>query len=298
MLGDPNDVIAFTRVVEAGSFTKAARAEGVPTSTVSRRVARLEEKLGVRLLHRTTRRLTLTDAGRILHDRGARILSELSDAERAVTEMQATPRGLLRLTAPAGMGEEVAALVVEFLRRYAEIEMEVLLTDRRVDLIEEGVDVALRAGPLTDSTLVAHKLREAPVNLVASPAYLKRRGTPRHYKDLERHDCVLFTQWSPGSTWSLDCPDGKVKVRVHGRVRANSVDVVSRATLAGLGIAFFPARTPHGKHVAAGRLRVVLPEVGLPPQTLWIVYPSRRHLAPKVRAFVDFAKQRFARTDR
>lgn len=292
---EPNDLITFTRVVDAGSFSGAARLLGVPTSTVSRRVARLEARLGVRLLQRTTRRLSLTDAGRILHGRGERILAELADAGRAVAEMQATPRGTVRLTAPAAVGELLTPLLAELLERHPELDVELELTDRVVDLIDEGFDLALRAGPLRDSTLVAHKLSDAPVRLVASPAYLERRGTPRRYQELAQHDCILFAPWSERSSWTLLCPEGKVRVRVRGRIKANSVRVVHEAALAGLGIALFPTLACHREDLAAGRLKVVLPEVGLPPQTLWIVYPSRSHLAPKVRTVVEHVKERFDR---
>lgn len=292
-VADPNDLITFTRVVDAGSFSAAARELGVPTSTVSRRVARLEAQLDVRLLQRSTRRLHLTDAGRILHARGARIAAELADAGRAVSEMQSTPRGTVRLTAPTAVGELLTPLLAELLDRHPELGVDLDLTDRVVDIIEEGFDLALRGGPLRDSSLVAHRVSEAPVHLVASPAYLERRGTPRRYQELAEHDCILFAPWSERSTWTLLCPEGKVRVRVRGRLQANSVRVVREAALAGLGIALFPTLAYHRADLDAGRLRIVLPDVGVPAQTLWLVYPSRRLLAPKVRAVVEHVRERF-----
>ncbi len=292
MKTDLNDLVVFTHVVDAGSFTAAARGLGLPKSAVSRRIARLEEQLGVRLLHRTTRKLNLTDAGRTLYDRGARIVSDVKDVERAVAEMQERPRGLLRVTAPVEF-PSAAQLVTGFLNLFPEVQIDLDLTNRYVDLVEEGIDVAVRAGQLADSSLVAKKLGDGRRILVASPAYLATRGTPADIGALSDHDCILFGPWSAKATWSLIGPRGPLKVPVRGRISVNHLDAVRRVALAGLGIAVLPVDWI-ANDLTAERLSHVLPDVNPPPGSIWAVYPSRKHVPPTVRAFVDYLKTSFA----
>jgi DNA-binding transcriptional LysR family regulator len=284
-----DDVAVFARVVEAGSFTKAAKALGVPVSTVSRKVSRLEDDLKVRLLQRTTRKLSLTEPGRLYYERVSRSLAELDCAEKMLQEIQETPRGVLRMTAPVEP-TVVIDLVVEFLREYSEVRVEIDFTNRVVDLIEEGYDLAVRAGRLPDSSLIAHKLGEGQLHIVASPGYINRRGLPESVEDIKEHCCVLMGRSVMNPSWSLHNKAGKkVTVPVNARLVVNHLEAVRDAALAGLGLALLP-EVYCDDEIEDGRLVHVLPELSLDAGAMWVVYPSRQHLAPTVRAFVDFAK--------
>lgn len=290
---DLNDVLVFSRVVDAGSFTGAARQLGLPKSTVSRRISRLEDHLGVRLLQRTTRKLSLTDAGRLYYDRSARIVAELEDAERVVSEMQEQPRGRLRVTAPMEMGERLWLTITAFLEAYPEVELSLDLTNRYVNLVEEGFDVAIRAGTLSDSSLIARRLEESRFILVASPSYLEKRGVPAQLEDLKDHDCIAFSGRSVGHhTWHLQGPDGEVQMRIKGRLILNHLDMVKRAAIAGLGIGMVP-NFYLAPEFESERLIEVLPGCGGLSSPISLVYPSTRHLAPKIRAFVDFMVEHY-----
>jgi DNA-binding transcriptional LysR family regulator len=282
-----DDVLVFARVVEEGSFTGASKVLGFPKSTVSRRISRLEDRLGVRLLQRTTRKLSLTDAGRLYYDRCMRIVSELEDAERAVTEMQEVPRGRLRVTAPVEMGVAFWELLNTFLETYPEVQLDLDLTNRYVNIVEEGYDVAIRGGSLSDSSLIARKLDDSHSQLVASPSYVERRGAPTTPEELKDHDCILFTGRSTHTTWNLQGDNGVVHVRVKGRLAMNHLSIIRRAALAGFGIAHLPSFFID-EELTSGTLIEILPGSGMNTQGLYIVYPSTRHLAPKVRSFVDF----------
>ncbi|HEX2881045.1 MAG TPA: LysR family transcriptional regulator, partial [Polyangiaceae bacterium] len=188
---DLNEIAIFAQVVQAGSFTSAAAQLGMPKSTVSRKIAELEERLDSRLLQRTTRKLSLTDAGRAYYDYCARIVADIDEAERAVTSLQAIPKGLLRITAPINMGF-LAPIISDYLKRFPEVNIDLFCTARTVDLVEERFDVGIRAGVLADSTLIARNLGTIKWFLVAGPGYLKERGRPRLPEDLKKHDCLLF----------------------------------------------------------------------------------------------------------
>src|SRR5262245_27738901 len=187
---DLNEIAVFARVVQAGSFTAAAKALGMPKSTVSRKVSELEERLGSRLLQRTTRKLSLTDVGRTYYDYSARIVGEVEDAERAVSDLQSTPRGLLRVTAPVNFAF-LNPIAADYLRRYADVRLDLFCTGRSVDLVEERFDVGIRAGALVDSTLIARSLGTVRWFLVATPGYFRKRGRPRSPEDLTKHDSLL-----------------------------------------------------------------------------------------------------------
>jgi DNA-binding transcriptional LysR family regulator len=292
MAHELDDVRVFAQVVDAGSFTAAGRALSLPTSVVSRRVARLEERLGVRLLQRTTRTLSVTEAGRLYHECGARVLAELDEAERALAQLRQRPRGRVRVTAPV---EEYATirLVTRFLAAYPEVQVELELTNRQVNLVEEGFDVALRAGPQPDSTLIAQKVLDSPFWLVASPAYLKRRGEPRQLADLRAHDAIVFGATMTEATWTLRGAKGPVRVPLRGRISVNHMQAARAAALAGLGIAMLPSIFC-APDLRARRLRPVLQSASPPPIPVFVVYRSGRLLAPAVRAFVDFARTSFA----
>ncbi|WP_437932459.1 LysR family transcriptional regulator [Sorangium sp. So ce291] len=296
MLPDLNEIAVFTRVVQAGSFTRAARELGMPKSTVSRKVSELEARLGAQLLRRTTRKLSLTDVGTAYYERCARIVAELDDADRTVTQMQDGPRGLLRVTAPLHFGW-VGGVVAEYLRVHPEVSVEVVCTDRVVDLVAEGFDVALRFGAPSDTSLVARRLGALPRYLVAAPAYLARRGAPRAPADLASHEVVASAGARagepPGARWVLHRGARRAEVRVAPRATANNIEVLHRVVLAGVGIGMLPAMRCE-QDVREGRLARVLDEWSPVEVPLHVVYPGTRHLSPKVKVFLDLVRERIA----
>lgn len=286
---DLNELLVFAKVAQAGSFVGAARELGMPKSTVSRKVAELETRLGARLLQRTTRKLSLTDAGQAYYRHAARIVEEIEQAERAVTLMEQAPRGLLRLTIPLNFGF-LAPMVATFMQRYPEVRLELVGADRVVDLVEEGFDLAVRAGALRDSSLIARPFGELRHFLVASPEFLRHAGTPRAPRDLSRFDCLVFGAGAGRTTWHLTQDGVTEAVRVRRRLLVNDLDFLQEATRAGLGIATMPLFRCIDD-LRARRLRRVLPEWRTPSVPLHAVYPSTRHLSPKVKAFVDHLRE-------
>jgi DNA-binding transcriptional LysR family regulator len=278
----------FTRVVQVGSFSGAARELGMPKSTVSLRVAQLEARLGVGLLKRTTRRLHLTEAGRAYFDTCARTLAELEGAERSLTRAQDAPRGLLRISAgtEAGTGM-VGDLVAGFLIAYPDVAIDLQLSSRRVDLVAEDVDVAFRAGKLDDSTLKARRLGGSLLKLFASPAYLARRSAPRHPLELKRHDCLCLTA-SRAAESVLDLRNGRERTRVVVRPRfsSNQVGAVRHQALAGGGIAFLPVHLCAAE-VRRGELAPVLSDWRSEGVPIHLVHAAHRFVSPVVRAFLD-----------
>lgn len=287
---DLQDVTAFLAVVDTGTFTAAARRLGLAKSNVSRRVARLEELLGARLLERTTRRLRLTEVGETYHSHVTGAVEQLAEAARSVSEFQGEPRGHLRISAPADMNEAMGQLVAEFSALYPRIQLEVDLSQRRVDLVAEGFDLALRAGRLEDSSLIARSVGEGASHLYASPAYLERRGEPREPKDLAEHPFVLFRGRQGEQRLELHGPDGQHEALVSGVISVLDFGFVRHALISGAGIGLLPDSLGAAE-LAAGRLRLVLPEYDLGRSPFHVLYPSTRYLSPKVRVFVDFAVQ-------
>ena len=281
-------MLVFTRVVQAGSFTTAAAQLGMPKSTVSRKVTELEERLGARLLNRTTRKLSLTDVGRTYFDYGARIAGEVEDAERAVSSLQAAPRGLLRVTTPINM-TFLAPIVSDYALRFPDVQLELLATTRRIDLIEERFDVGIRAGTLADSTLIARSLGVASWFLVATPGYLRKRGRPRSPDDLQRHACLLFG--SGAGPLRLERGEEHTQVSVAPRMLANDTDVLYAAATAGVGVTLLPAFRCVDD-LRARRLERVLPDWSAPATPVQVVYPSARHISPKVKSFADHLQAR------
>jgi DNA-binding transcriptional LysR family regulator len=282
---DLNEMLVFARVVQAGSFTTAAAELGMPKSTVSRKVSELEERLSARLLQRTTRKLSLTDVGRTYYDYCARIVGEVEDAERAVSSLQEAPRGLLRVTTGTSAAW-LGPIVSDFLKRFPEVQLELLCTGRNVDLVEERFDLGIRAGPLADSTLIARSLGKVKWFLVATPQYLKRRGRPRTPEDLKKHDCMSFGAGQSGVVLHLDSGDRSVQINQSVRMLVSDFDVLYAATAAGLGIALLPAFRCV-EDLRARRLERVLRDWSAPSTPMHVVYPSTRHVSPKVKSFVD-----------
>jgi DNA-binding transcriptional LysR family regulator len=291
---DLNDVIVFARVVEAGSFTAAARLLAMPKTTVSRRVAALEREVGVRLLQRTTRSLNLTDAGRLYYEQSSQGLRTIEEANLRLAEARAEPSGTIRISAPVGFGGHfLIRAVVEFLALYPKTNVELRLTDDKLNLVEDGIDLAFRTGRLEDSTLIARKIGSTHRLLCASPDYLARYGMPESPADLARHRCVIAGPSASGAHWVLDGPQGQETVVVAGRFAANEMQAVVAAALAGFGIAQLPQLMADGL-INEGRLRRVLDGYTTPVGGLHVLYPSSRHLSPLVKAFIDLAVERIS----
>jgi DNA-binding transcriptional LysR family regulator len=295
-VAEPNldDLAVFVRVVNRGGFASAARELGTPTSTVSRAVDRLESTAGVRLLHRTTRTVRPTTEGRELYAAVASSVATLRSAARSLEPAARQPNGRLRVTAPADLATAfLPALLVEFAERYPLVTLDFALTNQHSNLVDEGFDVALRAtARLDDSSLVARKLGELEQRLYASPMYLQKRGTPRTWKDLEAHACVLFRAKELARTWSLRSAAGVVDVPVRGRVGGDDFTFVRAMVLAGAGIGILP-HVNAAADEAGGRLVRVLPQLHARGATLYVVYPSAKNVPPRVTAFRDFVTERF-----
>ena len=272
-------------IVEAGSLTAAARELGLPRPTLSRRLARLEEELGVRLLHRNARRLTLTSQGQALYARARPIVGAAREAEEAVRRLDGVPRGLLRVSLPMGMPPITAQWMCDYLERYPEVRLETVASAEHVDLVAEGFDVALRVGPVEEPAWVARTLMTTRLIAVASPAYLSRRGTPTTARELEGHDCLIGFRAGrvPDRVWPL--LDGG-SVSVSGVWASNDAAVRFHGALRDRGIALVPDRLA-SPSVEAGALVHVLPAIVGRDERISAVYPDRQFLDPKVRAFVD-----------
>jgi DNA-binding transcriptional LysR family regulator len=286
---------AFVRVVESGSFARAAERLGASTSTLSRQIAELERHLGARLLNRTTRRLSLTEGGQAFYERAVQVLADLEEAEAQASSVAASPRGTLRLTCSHAMGvQRIAPAIASFVARYPEVRFEVSVSDRIVDLVEEGFDLAIRIGRLGTDQLVARRLGTMRLLACASPAYLQARGTPRGPADLAAHAVMTYAYSPNPRVWRLVDREGRAhEVRVGGPLHSNSGDLAVGAAIAGLGIVFEPDFIV-APALDAGLLVRVLPEYESAPGDIWAVYPSRRHLSAKVRSFVDHLAEVFA----
>jgi DNA-binding transcriptional LysR family regulator len=278
-MGLPDDMLLFAAVVREGGFTRAARQLGITKQSASERVARLEARLGVRLLERTTRRLRVTDAGAAYAERCAAIAAQVEEANGEVQRRQAEPVGLLRVSAPVLFGRRFLAPVVsDYLARHPRVRVEVVLANRRVDLLEEGVDVAIQVGELPDASLTARKLGEGQEYVVASPDHLARHGTPK-LGGLREARCVGMR---PHETWRV----GGAQVRVEPVLVVNDLEVACEAAIAGVGLARLPSLVC-GEAVRAGRLRVLFGGAAVQPRPIHAVYPSRQYLPARVRLFLD-----------
>jgi DNA-binding transcriptional LysR family regulator len=284
----------FSKVAEAGSFTAAARSLGMPKQTLSRRVAELEQELGVQLLLRTTRRLHLTDVGAAYAVRCGELVRLAEEANHAVTDTRQVPKGVLRVTADPVFGEAfVTGLIVEYANRWPEVQVEAVLTRRHVNLLEEGFDVAFRIGKVDDPALSATRLGPARVRYCASPAYLERRGTPSSPEELHQHECILLVSEGAPMRWPFRGPKGDMLVPVSGRLRFNSFAMAHAAALNGLGIAIFP-EFACADDIQRGRLVPVLEDSGVDVGAVWLVHPTHRYLTARVRTFIELALQRLA----
>jgi len=285
----------FAQVVEAGSFAKAAERLGLSTSATSRQVAELEAHLQARLLNRTTRRVSLTESGRAFYERAVQLLADLGEAEAEASSAAVVPRGTIRLTTSVNFGvRHVAPAIAEFLRRHPEVRFDVSLSDRVVDLVEEGFDLAIRVGTPGADNLVARRLGETRLVPCASPDYLARHGAPSTPEELARHNCFTYEYVSPRQVWRFrDRAGAERTVRVSGSLHSNNGDLLAEVAAHGAGIVFEPAFIV-GPEVRAGRLVPLLQEFVPPPVPIFALYPSRKHLSAKVRRFVEFLLERFA----
>ena len=288
-------ISAFAKVVELGSFARAAERLSVSTSAVSRQVAELEAHLDARLLNRTTRRLSLTEAGQAFYERSVQLLAELDEAESVVRTATVVPKGRLRLTCGITFGVRyLAPAIAEFGMRHPQLSFDLDLSDRTTDLVEEGFDLAVRIGTGGPPGLVARRLGNTRLICCASPAYLAAHGEPQHPEDLLRHQCLEYSYLPASSAWTFEDREGRRHpVRISSRVRANNGRMLTALAVAGLGVVLEPDFIV-APEIRAGRLRPLLPQFAPPRTPISAVYPSRRHLSPKVRAFVDFLADRFA----
>ena len=283
----------FVAVVEKGKFSAAAQSLGVSKSAVSKRINQLENHLGVRLLHRTTRKLSLTEAGARYYEHAAKALRAASKAEDAVTELQGEPQGKLKISSPMSFGRlHVAPLIPRFLQRYPKLQIDLVMDDKNIDLVAVGVDVAIRAGDMPNSTLIARKLAPLRQVLCACPSYIKRYGMPVTPSELCNHNCILFSYSGDANEWTLNKDGQSDVVMVSGSYRVNNSEAILEALLDGIGIGRLPTFVA-GPDLKAGNLVRVLDSYHLPNHTFYAVFPEREYMPAKVRAFLDFSVEYF-----
>ena len=287
------ELSAFVRTVERGSQAAAARELGITPAMVGRYVRALEDRLGARLLNRTTTRQSVTEAGALLHAQAVTVLDMLDSAESAIADRHEAPRGQLRVSAPMVFGTRyLAGWLAAFRLLAPTVQIELSLNDRQVDLVEEGYDVALRIGRLADTSLIARRLAPCRMVVCAAPSYLARRGTPATPAALRAHDCLLYSYAAEGRTWTFVGQDGRREaVEVAGMLVANNGEALQQAAIEGAGIVVQPTFIA-GDSVRSGAVVALLPGWTVPALSIYAVYPSMRHLAPKVRVFVDFLSTR------
>jgi DNA-binding transcriptional LysR family regulator len=286
----------FVKVVEGGSMTAAARQCEMSTTMVGNHLKALEQRLGVSLLQRTTRRQNLTEFGLEYYRRCVEVLGLVNDSERMAEQAQTEPSGTLRVTAPPAFGaERLAPMLSDFIQRYPQIKVEVVLSNQTMDLIEHGFDAAIRLGtPESSALLIARPLQDYTLTICAAPAYLKRRGTPKNADDLRDHDCLAFAypagdDWrAADKLWRLTGPDGVMEVPVSGSMIVNSTPALRQAVLAGMGVSMLPD-VLISDDLAGGKLVALLQDYQPPSRTLWLMYPQDRYRLPKVRQFVEHA---------
>jgi len=285
---------AFVKVVEHGSFSEAARALRLSRSAVSKYVMELEQGLGVQLLNRTTRSASATENGRAYYERAVSILADLEEADLAVAQLQAAPRGQLRVNAPMSFGTlHLGPALAEFMERHSELQIQLTLSDEQIDAVQEGFDVTLRVAELASSSLIARRLLGVPRVFCASPAYIKLRGAPAHPRALKDHDCLTYGFLATGNQWKLTGADGEHSLPVRWKLCANNAEVLKQAAIGGRGIALLPTFIA-GVPLENGELVPVLEDYRAPEIALYAIYPPTRHLSLKVRLFIDFLVERFS----
>jgi len=294
MMDKFESIRAFTQVVNAGGFAAAAREIGLSRSQVNKLVISLENELGVQLLHRSTRVVTPTESGLAFHERCVEILASLEEAERSITQLQAEPRGRLRVNGPMTFGTmHLAPALADFLVQYPDLQVQLTLNDRFVDPIEEGFDVTVRiAKPQEVASVIVHPLTLAPRVLCAAPSYLEANGTPTHLDELRHHSCLHYGQLAVESQWTLIGSEGEQTISVTGVLCSNNGEVLRDAAVRGLGITLLPTFVVKPE-LQQGTLQRVLPEYYPPELSISVIYPVNRHLSTKVRLLVHFLQERF-----
>ena len=284
----------FVRVVEAGSFTAVATQLNTTQPTISRQIAALEEHLGARLLTRTTRALTLTDDGRAFYDHALRALEALGEAENAVGRRRSKPSGVLRLATPVVFGRlHIVPRLPAFLVRYPDVSIDLTMSDTFTDLTEQGIDLAIRVGEITEPGLIAKRIGVVRRVTVASPAYLKKHGTPCTPADLSNHSCIVYTRLATGHRWVFESTNGPLTVEVKGRYRADNSEAIREGVLAGLGVAVIP-EFAFNSEIESGTVKFLLKQNEPRRLPMNAVYPSRRFVPLKVRAMIDYLAHEFA----
>ncbi|MFZ6675160.1 LysR substrate-binding domain-containing protein [Undibacterium sp. Xuan67W] len=288
-------ISTFAEVAARGSLSAAARAEGVAPAMIGRRLDALEERLGVKLLQRTTRKIALTNEGAAFLEDCQRILAELEEAETSVSERSARASGQLTISAPAGFGRQhVAPLVPSFLSEHRDVKLTLSLNDRVVDLIGEGVDVAIRIASLTDSNLIGVKLADNKRVVVASPAYIKRHGTPFTLDELSNHNCLAFSSDGSQRGWTFRQNGKNVVLKVEGNMVCNDGEVLHDWAIAGKGLAW-RSMWEVGTEIESGKLVTVLDDFTAPGNDIYAIFAQRRHLPLRIRAFVDFLRHAYSK---
>jgi len=287
-------MMVFAQVVQSGSFSKAADNLGMSKSSVSKKVTFLEDRLGVRLLNRTTRKLSLTEVGQVFYERCERIMSEAEEAELAITRLQDEPRGHLKLSASVSFGvRHLGKPLAAFMEKYSDLTVDVQLNDRFVDIVDEGFDMAIRIGRLPDSSLIAKKIGSTRMFACAAPEYWEKNGKPSHPRDLEHHNCMIYTLARDAVAWPYQENGELQSIKLDGSIKANNGDIIRDLAVAGAGVTVAPAFIL-GQDVATGRLETALEEFEREPINIYAVYPHNRHLSAKVRLLVDFLKAWFS----
>jgi DNA-binding transcriptional LysR family regulator len=284
---------AFTRVVQHGNFAAAARELRLSRSAVSKYVIELERELGAQLLVRTTRSASPTENGQAYYERCIAILADLEEADRAVASLQSEPRGLLRVNAPMSFGTlHLGRAVADFMEKYPELQIQLVLSDQQIDPVQEGFDVTLRIADLPSSSLIARKIAPAARVVCAAPSYLARRGLPKHPSELRDHDCITYGYLATGNQWKLTGPDGDHWIQIPWTLCSNNGEVLRDAVVKGRGIALLPTFIV-GADLQEGGLRSILTDYRAPEISVYAIYPQTRHLSVKVRVFIDFLIERF-----
>lgn len=285
----------FVKSVEQGSISLAANELNLSPQLAGKQLRMLEASLGVKLLNRTTRRQSLTDSGRVFYERAKNILEELAEAETLVAQTRSTPRGRLRISAPITFGSHaLAPELPEYAKDHPEVTVDLNLTNRTVDLVEEGFDVAFRTGDLADSALQSRRLRPLRLVLCAAPAYLKTAGTPSTPEELRHHECLLFSHTSMRKEWLFHGPQGTTTIAIKGRFSTDSGEALRAAAVAGMGLILQPEELVR-EDIKAGRLLPLLSDFRSPDRQLHLLYPPDRQMTPRLRSFLDFAVRKFGK---
>ncbi len=288
-----NSIELFVKTIDEGNFSKVGRQLHMAPSSISRKINTLEAELGVRLLQRTTRNISLTEAGQVYYELVSKILNDLNEAQMAITQLQATPKGTLRINVAIPFGERnITPLLPEFLAMYPELKIDLTLEDRAIDLIEERVDLSIRIGPLSDSSVVARKLEENQFVVCGSPQYFESHGQPTAPNELSHHNCIINNNINSGNIWQFKKGASIENISVKGNLKANTGGVLYNAMLSHLGIAALPTWYV-GEDIKQGRLQRTLAdyEINLPAMAdsaIYALYPAGQYLPPKVRVFIDY----------